>query len=98
MNVDVRVRLRFIRMRKRMSQREVARRAGMTNATISLIELSRMSPSGGAFKRFLDGIPITLSEFSRCRRAWSTKHSGAVTYCSGSERPDSVPSGRVTFA
>jgi transcriptional regulator with XRE-family HTH domain len=61
--VDVGARLRFIRMRSGMSQRELARRAGVTNATVSLIESNRMNPSVGALKRVLDGIPIGLSEF-----------------------------------
>jgi transcriptional regulator with XRE-family HTH domain len=63
MTVDVGARLRVIRMQKGMSQRELARRAGVTNATISLIESNRMNPSVGALKRVLDGIPIGLSEF-----------------------------------
>ena len=63
MNPDVGTRLRFIRTQKGMSQREVARRAGVTNATVSLIESNRMNPSVGALKRVLDGIPIGLSEF-----------------------------------
>ena len=46
-----------------MSQRELARRAGVTNATVSLIESNRMNPSVGALKRVLDGVPIGLSEF-----------------------------------
>lgn len=63
MNVDVGARLKLIRMQKGMSQREIARRAGVTNATVSLIESNRMNPSVGALKRVLDGIPIGLSEF-----------------------------------
>lgn len=63
MNVDVGARLRLIRMQKGMSQREVARRAGVTNATVSMIESNRMNPSVGALKRVLDGIPIGLSDF-----------------------------------
>jgi transcriptional regulator with XRE-family HTH domain len=61
--VDVGARLRFIRTQKGISQRELARRAGVTNATVSLIESSRMNPSVGALKRVLDGVPIGLSEF-----------------------------------
>jgi transcriptional regulator with XRE-family HTH domain len=61
--VDVGARLRFIRMQSGMSQRELARRAGVTNATVSLIESNRMNPSVGALKRVLDGVPIGLSEF-----------------------------------
>jgi transcriptional regulator with XRE-family HTH domain len=63
MSVDVGARLRILRMQKGMSQRELARRAGVTNATVSLIESNRMNPSVGALKRVLDGIPIGLSEF-----------------------------------
>jgi transcriptional regulator with XRE-family HTH domain len=63
MEVDVGARLRLIRTQKRLSQRELARRAGVTNATVSLIESNRMNPSVGALKRVLDGIPIGLSEF-----------------------------------
>ncbi|WP_417229792.1 cupin domain-containing protein [Brevundimonas sp.] len=63
MNVDVGTRLRFVRERQELSQRELARLTGVTNSTISLIEANRMNPSIGALKRILDGIPIGLAEF-----------------------------------
>lgn len=63
MSVDVGARLRFVRMRHDLSQRTLAKRAGVTNSSISLIESNRMSPSVGVLKRILDGIPIGLSEF-----------------------------------
>ena len=63
MTVDVGTRLRLLRTQKGLSQRELARRAGVTNATISLIESNRMNPSVGALKRVLDGLPIGMSEF-----------------------------------
>ena len=63
MSVDVGARLRLLRTQKGLSQRELARRAGVTNATISLIESNQMNPSVGALKRVLDGVPIGLSEF-----------------------------------
>lgn len=63
MSLDVGERLRFVRERQLLSQRELARRANVTNSTISLIEANRMNPSIGALKRILDGIPIGLSEF-----------------------------------
>src|SRR5690606_18610089 len=37
--------------------------AAVTNSTISPIESNSSSPSVGALKRILDGIPIGLSEF-----------------------------------
>jgi transcriptional regulator with XRE-family HTH domain len=51
------------RARHKLSQRELAKRAGVTNSTISLIESNQMNPSVGALKRILDGIPIGLAEF-----------------------------------
>ena len=63
MSVDVGDRLRFVRLRNKLSQRDLAKRAGVTNSTVSLIESNRMNPSVGALKRILDGIPIGLAEF-----------------------------------
>lgn len=63
MSVDVGSRLRSVRMRHNLSQRELAKRAGVTNSTISLIESNSSNPSVGALKRILDGIPIGLAEF-----------------------------------
>ena len=58
MSVDIGGRLRFIRARQKLSQRELAKRSGVTNSTISLIESNQMNPSVGALKRILDGIPM----------------------------------------
>lgn len=56
-------RLRSIRTLYGLSQRELARRAGLTHATISLIETERVSPSIASLKKVLDGIPLSLAEF-----------------------------------
>jgi transcriptional regulator with XRE-family HTH domain len=63
MNIDVGVRLRSIRTAFGISQRELARRAGVTNGLISLIEQNRVSPSVSSLKKVLDGIPMPLAEF-----------------------------------
>ncbi len=47
----------------RVSQRALAKRVGLPNSTISLIESGRSNPSVGALKRILDGLPIGLAEF-----------------------------------
>lgn len=60
---DVGVRLKAVRKLYGWSQRQLAGRAGVTNATISLIEQGRVSPSVGSLKKVLDGIPISLSDF-----------------------------------
>jgi transcriptional regulator with XRE-family HTH domain len=63
MSDDIGNRLRYFRIRHNLSQRELAKRAGVTNSTISLIESNQTNPSVGALKRILDGIPIGLAEF-----------------------------------
>jgi transcriptional regulator with XRE-family HTH domain len=63
MSVDIGGRLRFIRSRHKLSQRELAKRSGVTNSTISLIESNQMNPSVGALKRILDGVPMGMAEF-----------------------------------
>lgn len=50
-------------MARNLSQRELAKRVGVTNSTISLIESNGSNPSVGALKRILDGLPIGLAEF-----------------------------------
>jgi transcriptional regulator with XRE-family HTH domain len=46
-----------------MSQRELAGRAGLTSAAISLIEQNKSSPSVASLKSLLDAVPMTMSEF-----------------------------------
>jgi Mannose-6-phosphate isomerase len=45
------------------SQRDLARRAGVTNATISMIERNQVSPSVASLKKVLDGMSVPLAEF-----------------------------------
>jgi transcriptional regulator with XRE-family HTH domain len=63
MSIDVGTRLRSIRTAFGLSQRELARRAGVTNGLISLIEQNRVSPSVSSLKKVLDGVPMSLAEF-----------------------------------
>jgi transcriptional regulator with XRE-family HTH domain len=53
----------MVRARFGLSQRELAKRAGVTNGTISLIEQNRVSPSVSSLKKVLEGLPMTLSDF-----------------------------------
>lgn len=61
--LDLGLRLRAAREAAGLSQRALAKRSGMPNSTISLIESGKMNPSVAALKRILVGIPIGLSEF-----------------------------------
>jgi transcriptional regulator with XRE-family HTH domain len=61
--LDLGGRLRYLRKLHKLSQRALAKKVGVTNSTISLIESNTTNPSVGALKRILDGIPIGLAEF-----------------------------------
>src|SRR4029079_13985804 len=63
MSYDVGTRLKHVRELHGLSQRELARRAGVTNGLISLIEQTRVSPSVGSLKKVLDGVPLSMAEF-----------------------------------
>jgi transcriptional regulator with XRE-family HTH domain len=63
MTIDVGAHLRAVRGMYGLSQRELAKRAGVTNGMISLIEQNRVSPSVSSLKKLLDGIPMSLAEF-----------------------------------
>jgi transcriptional regulator with XRE-family HTH domain len=63
MSIDVGARLRSVRIGFGLSQRALARRAGVTNGLISLIEQNSVSPSVASLKRVLDGVPMSLAEF-----------------------------------
>jgi transcriptional regulator with XRE-family HTH domain len=63
MTLDVGAHLRAVRTMYGLSQRELAKRAGVTNGLISLIEQNRVSPSVSSLKKVLDGIPMSLAEF-----------------------------------
>ena len=63
MSLDVGTHLKAVRQMYGLSQRELAKRAGVTNGLISLIEQNRVSPSVSSLKKVLDGIPMTLADF-----------------------------------
>ena len=46
-----------------LSQRELAKRAGVTNGMISLIEQDRVSPAVGSLQKILAAFPMTMAEF-----------------------------------
>ncbi len=60
---NVGARLRQVRETFGLSQRALARKTGVANATISMIENGQSSPSVGALKRILDGLPMDLASF-----------------------------------
>jgi transcriptional regulator with XRE-family HTH domain len=55
--------LKALRNAHGLSQRKLAARAGVSNATISLIEHGRTDPSMGLLKRILDSLDMSFAEF-----------------------------------
>ena len=60
---DVGKKLKAARTAFGLSQRELAKRAGVTNGMVSLIEQGRASPSVGSLQKILSAFPMTLAEF-----------------------------------
>ena len=56
-------RLRELRTRHGLSQRELAKRAQVTNSTISQVEQDAVSPSVSSLNKILEVFPISLSDF-----------------------------------
>lgn len=63
MTLSVGQRLKELRERSGVSQRELARRSGQSPGSISAIELDKVSPSVETLKRLLDCLGETLSDF-----------------------------------
>lgn len=55
--------LRELRAKLGLSQRALARKAGVPSSTVSLIESGKSSPSVGSLKRLLDAAGLSLGEF-----------------------------------
>ena len=56
-------RLRALRTRFGLSQRELARRAGVTNGAVSMIEVGRVSPTVGSLQKLAAVMSMSLAEF-----------------------------------
>ncbi|MFD2180019.1 cupin domain-containing protein [Veronia pacifica] len=61
--MDIGANLKAVRKQRGLSQRELAKRAGVTNSTISMIEKNSVSPSVSSLKKVLSGIPMSLVDF-----------------------------------
>ena len=63
MSTEVGKQLKAVRTAFGLSQRELAKRAGVTNGMVSLIEQNRVSPSVGSLQKILAAFPMTMAEF-----------------------------------
>src|ERR1700759_4155394 len=60
---DIGNRLRRLRQSAGLSQRELARRARMSNGAISTIEADKVSPSVSALRQILAALGLSMGEF-----------------------------------
>ncbi len=60
---DVGGKLRRLRESRGLSQRQLAKRTGVSNGTISLIENDETDPTVGLLKKILTGLSVSVSEF-----------------------------------
>ena len=92
MSIEIGSRLQTVRKHFELSQRELAKRSGVTNATISLIEQNKVSPSVSSLKKVLDGLPMSLADFFPFEAEANTRQ----IFFEKSEQPD-VGSGDIHF-
>lgn len=70
------LRLKTLRETYGLSQRELAKRAGIANSNISMIEQDQVSPSVQSLGRILNAFPMSLADFF----AWDITVSGTYVY------------------
>jgi len=63
LQVDIGKRLKTCRMQQGLSQRALAKKAGVTNGLISQIEQNSISPSIASLKKILDVLSMSLADF-----------------------------------
>ncbi len=68
---DIGQRLQALRVSLSFSQRELARRAGVTHTTVAAIEKGRIDPSLGTLKSLLAACGVSMGDFFRSDRVES---------------------------
>lgn len=66
---DIGARLLAMRRTAGLSQRQLAERAGVPHAQISIVETNRSSPSVATLRKILSGLNLTLADFFDPERA-----------------------------
>ncbi len=89
-------RLKLIREAYGISQRELAKRAGVTNSNISMIELGQVSPSIHSLERILSVFPISLADFFSFQPTSSLRITRTFSESAVNETLVSQVSGQIT--
>lgn len=66
---DIGERLYSMRLAAGLSQREVAKRAGVPHAQISNVETNKVSPSVSTLRKILEGLGVSMADFFEPERA-----------------------------
>lgn len=88
---NIGLRLQTIRNHQGLSQRTLAKKSGVSNATISLIEHGRTDPSMGLLKRILEAMGISFADFFSSDSGPSDRY-----FYAGDELSD-ISSGPISF-
>lgn len=84
-------RLKALREMYGLSQRELAKRTGVTNGMISLIEQNQVSPSVSSLKKVLEGFPLSLADFF----SWDLKTERKIFYAV--DELTEIAGGKISF-
>lgn len=96
-------RLQLVRKLYGYSQRELAKRAGVANSAISVIEQDSVSPSVSSLGKVLTGFPLSLSHFfslnislgvftaAPAQQCPESQPSNTLLHFTGDEKSSSVP-------
>lgn len=68
-NFDIGARLLAMRKAAELSQRQLAERAGVPHAQISIIEQNKSSPSISSLRKILSGLNVTMADFFDSERS-----------------------------
>jgi transcriptional regulator with XRE-family HTH domain len=91
LHIDIGKRLRECRLRQGLSQRALAKKAGVTNGLISQIEQNAISPSIASLKKILDVLSMSLADF------FTNDDGGATDFFYERERLPDLGSGDVAI-
>lgn len=83
--------LRTLRQRRGLSQRKLAQAAGVSNATVSLIEHGRTDPSMGLMKKILDALGVSFADL------FASESRGAEKYFYTSDELSEIGSGPISY-
>lgn len=83
--------LKILRQRRGLSQRKLAQLAGVSNATVSLIEHGRTDPSMGLLRKILDTLGVSFAEF------FATDTRGKEQYFYTRDELSEIGSGPISY-